>query len=108
MATQVKKHPKWKRYEVHSDGTVRNILNNQILKPLSFKPHISHNQRLRVTLKDHVGKRRKVFLHRLVAECFLPRPKGCKYVLHRDGDYSNNSVTNLAWSAYPQKILVLE
>lgn len=44
--------------------------------------------------------RQKFYVHRLVAEIFLrpPDDPSLKYVLHLDGDKSNNRVDNLAWS----------
>lgn len=43
------------------------------------------------------GKRLKI--HCLVAQVFLPNPMGSPYVLHKDGDKTNNRYTNLEWSA---------
>lgn len=36
-------------------------------------------------------------IHRLVAETFLDKPKGCVQVNHIDGDKLNNHVSNLEW-----------
>jgi len=42
------------------------------------------------------GKTFKV--HRLVAQAFLPNPDKLPYVIHLDGDRTNNHVNNLQWS----------
>lgn len=43
------------------------------------------------------GKPKNVYVHRLVAECFLPNPKGLKEVNHIDGNKRNNNLSNLEW-----------
>lgn len=43
------------------------------------------------------GNRYKEYVHRLVAEAFIPNPEGYPLVRHLDDDPSNNSVENLAW-----------
>lgn len=43
------------------------------------------------------GKRYVRYIHRLVAECFLPNPNGLPEVNHLDGDKANNNAENLEW-----------
>ncbi|NPA58758.1 MAG: ribbon-helix-helix protein, CopG family [Aquificae bacterium] len=49
------------------------------------------------------GKRKVFYVHRLVAQHFLPNEKGYRYVKHLDGDRTNNSVDNLRWTASPRR-----
>lgn len=46
------------------------------------------------------GKRTHNYLHRLVAEAFIPNPDGLPLVRHMDDDTSNNHVDNLAWGTH--------
>ena len=43
------------------------------------------------------GKRRTMLVHRLVAAAFLPNPNNYPVVHHKDGDRTNNHVSNLEW-----------
>lgn len=47
----------------------------------------------------------RVFIHRLVAEHFVPNPDGYKYVNHIDGDRTNNEASNLEWCTASYNIL---
>ena len=43
------------------------------------------------------GKRTRQYIHRLVADAFVPRQEGKNTVNHKDHDRQNNSAENLEW-----------
>ena len=57
----------------------------------------------RVTLSRNNVKRR-LFVHRLVAEVFLPRRPGCDVVNHLDFDVTNNAASNLEWTTQKENV----
>ena len=54
---------------------------------------------LRVTLSRD-GKAHKIFIHRLVAQTFIPNPNNYPIVNHKDENPQNNNVENLEWCSY--------
>ena len=54
------------QYEIWEDGTCINIITNHILKPQMTSHYPTYN----LTLN---GKKKKIKIHRMVAEMFLPR-----------------------------------
>ena len=50
-----------------------------------------------VTLYDASGRRRKHWVHRLVAVGFIPNPRGLPFVLHGLRGAAENHYTNLRW-----------
>jgi hypothetical protein len=75
------------RYVVSSDGDVYSPV-GQLKKQL-----ISGGLYHAITIR-----RKSVYVHRLVAEVFIPNPEGKPDVAHVDGNGLNNNVTNLRWS----------
>lgn len=51
------------------------------------------------------GKKERVFIHRLVAETFIPNPENKKQVNHINEDKSDNSVKNLEWTTQEENEL---
>ena len=45
-------------------------------------------------------KGRSYYLHRLLAEAFIPNPKKLRCVNHLDGNKLNNNLKNLEWCSY--------
>lgn len=82
------------RYEVSNDGLVRT--KPQILKATPTKKG-GH-------LQINLGLRRRAYVHRLVAEAFIPNPEGKPVVNHKNGDPKDNGVDNLEWATYGENI----
>lgn len=81
----------YKVYEVSPEGFVKNLRTGRVLKT-----DVNRSGHHRVTMSvDGVVKRQ--YLHRLVAEKFVPNPDNKPFVNHVDGDKSNNRFTNLEW-----------
>ena len=91
-------------YEVNSNGTViRNVKSKRHLK-LFKKSHNSNTQYwcTQVNIKKHI---RKVFVHRVVAECWHgPRPEGMQ-VDHIDRNSLNNDWHNLRYVTKSEQML---
>ncbi len=84
-------------YSINEKGEVRNDKTNRLKKPFENKS----NGYMTVDLyKDN--KSEKVTIHRLLAEAFIPNPKGKKTVDHIDGNRKNNSMDNLRWATYSE------
>ena len=78
-------------YAVTSCGKVWGYKRQKFLKPQTDK-----NGYLRVGLhKD--GKTKKYYIHRLVAEAYIPNPDNLPQVNHKDENKENNCLQNLEW-----------
>lgn len=101
------KEEKWKpiaqflnKYEVSTWGRVRNIKSKKIKIP--FKNN-GRCFRVRVLIN---GKYYKAFVHQLVANAFLPKPRpNQRYVIHINKDLFDNRVENLKWATFKDCII---
>jgi hypothetical protein len=71
-------------------------------KFLSLKTEEGRPAKINVVLDDE--RKLGVYVHHMVAEKFLPKPKNTdeKYIIHKDRDSNNNHVNNLDWVNYEQ------
>ena len=79
------------RYIVYEDGTVWSVSKRRAMIPQS---NGTGYLKLLLRYEDSVVNK---YVHRLVAEAFIPNPCGYPEVNHIDGDKSNNCAANLEW-----------
>lgn len=80
-------------YEVSNLGRVRNLATNRV-----FNPAPGGNGYKQVSLKIIATNRNeRRYVHRLVAQYFIPNPENKKEVNHINGDRSDNRAENLEW-----------
>lgn len=80
-------------YLISKDGDIVNKSSGRLKQPVS---NHSGKGYLYVDLYNG-GKRKRAYVHRLVAEAFIANPKKSPYVNHIDGNPHNNTVENLEW-----------
>lgn len=91
-------------YEVSNIGNVRSIdryvkakgNNKKFMKGKMLKKIYNHRGYDMVDLSKNAN-RRKIFVHRLVAEAFIENTKNFSQVNHINEDKKDNKVENLEW-----------
>ena len=81
-------------YEISTKG--RLITNKYFKIQKEITPFIKSNGYLQVKISINGIKQHK-YIHRLVAEAFIPNPDNLPEVNHKDGNKQNNNVSNLEW-----------
>jgi hypothetical protein len=88
-----KKIKEFKDYEISNQGSVKSLKFN---KQKILTGRKTTKGYLKVLLLSE-EKKFNFFVHRLVAQEFLPNPNNLTQVNHIDGNKLNNSVENLEW-----------
>lgn len=92
---------KWKEvsetnglYLVSDEGQIFSVRSNRVLKTQR-----QENGYYRIELNID-GNHKKVYIHRLVAEAFIPNPNNYPIINHKDENPANNRADNLEWCTY--------
>lgn len=96
-----------KYYEVSNYGRVRSLDRviykgaraGYVLKKGQYLKTYEKNGYLFLILTAE-GKKKNVYVHRLVAEAFIPNPQNLPCINHKDEVKTNNVWTNLEWCDY--------
>ncbi len=78
-------------YAISNLGRLKNVKTGDVLKPSIYNSGYPMAALYKNTKKKRVG------MHRLVAELFIPNPQKRPFVCHRDDNPLNNKVSNLFW-----------
>lgn len=104
---------KWKAikecegYYISEQGEVLSFREKNTKHPKGYilKPRIGKQGYARVYLTDNQGKRKDYKIHRLVATYYLDNPSNLPIVNHKDGNKTNNHISNLEWCTYTHNSL---
>lgn len=93
------------RYKISSFGRVKSFLEYGKVKERILRQDIyCGNGYFYVTLYRSSGNKEKHYVHRLVAEAFLPNPNSLPTVNHKDEQKTNNHAENLEWATYAENL----
>jgi len=96
-------------YRVYSNGRVFSVRSNKFLEvqPRERNTSGKYDQTVGMSRTSiETGKRisSSYLVHRLVAMAYLPNPDGLTDVNHKDGNPSNNDISNLEWMTRAENI----
>lgn len=92
--------PKWPRYAVSNLGRVKRLAEREGAADLVLTPYQASSHGVAVRLRMPDGTTWKPMIRRLVALAWLPGEEK-RWVLHKNGDYTDCRACNLAWSDTP-------
>lgn len=107
--------PGFSNYEVSNLGAIQSKSRKKVLsngKVFHLKGKLKKlrkhpdNGFFMTDLVNDKGKRKTVYPHKAVALAFIdnPTPRKRKVVIHKDGDFTNNTLENLVWASHSESI----
>jgi hypothetical protein len=78
----------YETYEINDTGIVRNVKTGRTLK--------QHKKAMRY-FSIELQPKKQFFIHRLIAEHFIPNNENLPFVNHKNGNGFDNRIENLEW-----------
>lgn len=91
-------------YCIDENGTICSLVSTASRRKGIIKPFMNNSGYLRVRIHDSNGKPKTFYVHRLVAETFIPNPENLLIVNHIDANKENNKISNLEWCTQKENI----
>lgn len=87
-------------YQVSNLGNVKRLKSKYVLEERLVRKEMQPIYKYYSVLLSKHGNGKHYFIHRLVAQEFLPNENNYPCVNHKDGNKTNNNVENLEWCTY--------
>jgi hypothetical protein len=85
--------PNFPDYTISKDGKVYSRKRNKLVKPM---------QKNYLQIKLYNKSKSVLYVHKIVAEVYIPNPENKSLVNHKDGNKHNNHILNLEWVTYKE------
>ena len=80
------------------------ICDKGVVKGTAIKAQTLGKNGYRYVTLYHKNQGKKLYIHRLLAELYIPNPENKRTVNHIDGNKQNNCLTNLEWATDGENI----
>jgi len=100
-------------YEISNKGNIRSVTRS-VFHSGNGRGHLLIGKQLSARINNYgyvstrlnkSGKTFTRFIHRLLAEAFIPNPENKKCVNHKDGNKLNNALDNLEWLSHQENMI---